>query len=79
MSEIQREEFNAWMQTLQRDIQGVHNRLDLLNGRTRIVENKVSVLEDRGVRSPDPTARWMSGLGMAGAVVWEVIKKATGQ
>lgn len=78
MSELQREEFFIWMQTLQRDIQGVHERLDGLNGRTRTVENKVAVLEDRGVRSPDPTARWIGGLAMAGGVLWEVIQKLSG-
>ena len=78
MSEIQRDEFTNWMQTLRADIQGVHERLDALNGRTRAVENKVSVLEDRGIRTTDPTARraaWF--VGLSGLLV-EVVKRLTG-
>jgi hypothetical protein len=47
MAELSRDEFENWMRVLREDIQGVHERLDGLNGRTRRVENKVSVLEDR--------------------------------
>jgi hypothetical protein len=57
---LEREEFKSWMELLRNDIAGVHERLDELNGRTRVVENKVAVLEDRGSR--DTTAR-VQGLG----------------
>ena len=40
-------------------ISGVHDRLDLLNGRTRTLENKVSVLS------------WAYGVaGVIGAAIW---------
>lgn len=56
--------------------QGVHERLDGLNGRTRAVETKVAVLEDRGVR--DPTARWGAGVGILGIAAYELIARKVG-
>lgn len=47
---ISADEFERWMRLLQKDIQGVNDRLDTLNGRTRDVETKVAVLEDRAKR-----------------------------
>lgn len=58
--------------------EGVHDRLDQLNGRTRTVENKVAVLEDRGVRSKDQTARWGAAvIGTTGVLV-ELAKQMWG-
>ena len=48
MADINRDEFENWMQVLREDIHGVHERLDKLNGRTRTMENAVAVLQDRG-------------------------------
>ena len=55
---------------------GVHNRLDQLNGRTRTVESKVAVLEDRGVR--DPTARWTAASAIGLGALVEVVKQVWG-
>lgn len=46
-------------------IQGVHTRLDTLNGRTRTLENKVSVLS------------W--AYGAAGIIAASIVAKFTGQ
>lgn len=51
-------------------IKGVHDRLDVLNGRTRAVENKVTVLEDR---SPGRVSAVVSTVisGLAGGIaIW---------
>ena len=57
---IERDEFESWMQLLRADVQGIHLRLDTLNGRTRECETDIAVLKDRGAR--DTTARW-AGIG----------------
>lgn len=44
---IETSEFERWMNLLRSDVQGVHDRLDELNGRTRASEQKIAVLEDR--------------------------------
>ena len=44
---IDRYEFESWMKLLRDDVQGVHTRLDVLNGRTRTVETEIAVLKDR--------------------------------
>lgn len=73
MSDLSREEFARWMEVLRDDVKGVHERLDMLNGRTRKAETDIAILKDRGTR--DPAARWTaigSGFGaiVAGAVAW---------
>jgi hypothetical protein len=56
MPDIRRDEFENWMNLLRDDIQGVradcnrdfsgvHARLDLLNGRTRLNERDIAVLQ----------------------------------
>ena len=45
MTDIRRDEFEGWMHVLRDDIQGVHSRLDVLNGRTRINERDIAVLQ----------------------------------
>ena len=45
--ELSRAEFERWMQALQRGFDGVHSRLDILNGRTRANEKDIAVLSDR--------------------------------
>ena len=52
-------------QAIMAAIEGVHMRLDTLNGRTRTLENKVSVLS------------WAYGL--AGVVFVWIVAKLTGQ
>lgn len=57
---------------------GVHARLDQLNGRTRENEKAIAVLQDRGVRSKDTTARVIGGgAAMAGFMV-EILKRMFG-
>lgn len=69
MDMVDRDEFRQWMSVLRDDIKGVHVRLDAQNGRTRTLENKVAVLEDRGEHAKDPKARWGAvGAGFAGLV-----------
>lgn len=46
-SERENELIDQRHQELLGAIKGVHDRLDTLNGRTRNLENKVTVLEDR--------------------------------
>jgi hypothetical protein len=53
VGEISRDEFENWMRTLRGDIQGVHVRLDLLNGRTRKAENAIAVLEAAHDQEPE--------------------------
>lgn len=61
---------------MEKGFHGVHSRLDDLNGRTRSAEQKIAVLEDRGIRSKDAGARWgVAGIGAIGALV-EIIKQA---
>jgi hypothetical protein len=55
---------------------GINRRLDDLNGRTRIAETKIAIMEDRGQR--DPTARWGAGLGVMAVVVGEWIMHKLG-
>ena len=62
---IEREEFETWMNLLRSDIHGVQDRLDTINGRTRVVEQAIAVLEDR--RDTGKAAAW--GGGIAGGVV----------
>ncbi len=45
--DVQHEEFERWMHLLRGDLQGVHARLDALNGRTRVAEERIAVLADR--------------------------------
>ena len=50
MSELTRDEFEGWMKLLREDVQGVHTRLDLLNGRTRENERDIAVRTDELMR-----------------------------
>ena len=47
MSDLNREEFVTHLERVHDGIQGVHDRLDKLNDRTRASELKIAVLEDR--------------------------------
>ena len=75
MADITAAEFERWMEVLRNDIQGVHARLDTLNGRTRASETAIAVLQDRATQAKDPAARW-TALGsalaaiLAGALAW---------
>jgi hypothetical protein len=77
---LERDEFRDWLNAMRQDIkdgiEGVHERLDELNSRTRKAENQIAVLEDRGHR--DTTAR-VQGLGglaaAAGALFWQWFSK----
>jgi mevalonate kinase len=77
------EEMPVWVQVLREDIRGIHDRLDTLNGRTRSVEVKVAVLEDRAEQAAKTAiqmngkatkATWGAGLGGAFVVALEVVK-----
>lgn len=61
MAELSRDEFTRWMETLQEDIRGVHDRLDKLNDRTRTAEQRIAVLDDRA--GPARAAAWGGGIG----------------
>ena len=52
---------------LLRAIEGIHERLDLLNGRTRAVEQKVAVIE---AANSGPSNKTMAGISalIAGAI-----------
>lgn len=64
MADISREELERLYQTLDAGFNGVHSRLDELNGRTRKAENAIAVLEDRG-----HPAVWGGGIaGMVAAI-----------
>lgn len=60
------------LEYLKEGIDGVHKRLDLLNGRTRQVEQDVAVLHDRADQASAASAankaaaiKWGAGLGAA--------------
>lgn len=60
---------------LERGFDDINTRLDVLNGRTRVVETDVAVLKSQDSR--DPSARWGAlGAGMAAAAgaVWHWFK-----
>lgn len=44
---VDREELKMWIEDLKHGIDGVHERLDTLNGRTRRTELDIAVLQDR--------------------------------
>ena len=70
--ELTREEFVVHVGLLRDDIHGVHDRLDLLNDRTRGAEQDIAVLKDRSEsvrQEAQQTARTSStrwGLILAG-------------
>lgn len=68
-----REESREWARNVRADIRGVNDRLDMLNGRTRAVETKIAVLEERTSQQPGkgPAVAWGS---MAGGVVVGIIE-----
>lgn len=76
MVPIDQDEFQRWMTLLRGDIQGVHDRLDELNGRTRSNEQDIAVLKDRGTR--DPMARWTAVFVGAGGVLAEIGHRVLG-
>ena len=45
--DLTREEFIVHVGLLREDIHGVHDRLDMLNDRTRTAEQDIAVLKDR--------------------------------
>lgn len=66
------------------DIQGVHARLDTLNGRTRTLENDVAVLKSSADTTPSKKdlRNYGAGFGAAGAsavgvlyALWELMTK----
>jgi hypothetical protein len=77
MNEIKNDEFQRWMNQLARQIDGVNDRLDELNGRTRASEQKIAVLEDRSAGGK--SAAW--GGGVAGVLISivEIIKWVSGR
>jgi pyrimidine operon attenuation protein/uracil phosphoribosyltransferase len=77
---LEREEFRDWLITIRQDIkdgiEGVHERLDELNSRTRKAENQIAVLEDRGNRDTTARVQGIGGLAAAaGALFWQWFSK----
>ena len=70
MSDLTHQEFERWMSLIRADIREVHDRLDVLNGRTRSVEQKIAVLEDRSDAQKATAAGW--GAAVGGAIVGAV-------
>jgi tetrahydromethanopterin S-methyltransferase subunit G len=70
---IDQQDFDRWMQVLRDDIQGVHDRLDTINGRVRTTEQDVAVLHER--TGGHGTAAAVGG-GIAGVIYGavEVVK-----
>lgn len=70
-------EMDRLYERMDRGFEQLNDRLDELNGRTRTSEQKIAVLEDRGVRSSDPSARvgaGVSGLIAAVSALWSYLK-----
>ena len=71
MVDLSREEFITHIELLHKGIEGVHERLDKLNDRTRSTEQKVAVLQSSTKRE---AAKW--GGGIAGvAAIAEVLHR----
>lgn len=78
MGDLSREEFLTHIAYVRGDINEVKDHLAALNGRTRLVENKVAVLESQvetaSQTGSDRTAR-VTGAGGAlaalGALIWQ--------
>lgn len=59
---------------------GLDERLDLLNGRTRKNENDIAVLKDRSDEGKRAGAKWGAGAGAAiGGAIVTVYKLVSGQ
>jgi hypothetical protein len=62
---------------LKRGIDGINDRLDEQNGRTRKNEQAIAVLEDRSSATRQTSAAWGGGLGAgAGAAIaalWHIL------
>lgn len=79
-SDISRDEFTAATDRLHESIRegftGLHLRLDTLNGRTRVAETKIAILEDRAESAKDTKRNWDGIIGggivalIAGAIEW---------
>ena len=70
-----KDELDRLYDLMEKGFSGVHDRLDRLNDRTRTAEQKLAVLEDRGVRSRDHGARWGAGLIGAAGLLTEIIRR----
>jgi hypothetical protein len=75
---LSRTEFLTHVTYIREDVQGVHERLDTINGRTRKLENAVAVLNDRA----DKSRKYGAGFGALGAsavgvlyALWELVTK----
>lgn len=62
---LERDDLDAMEKRLLAAVKGVHDRLDTLNGRTRVVETSVAVLKDRSNRDSSRAASWGAGAGAA--------------
>lgn len=65
---IEREEFYEAIRTVRADIQGVHDRLDMLNGRTRQAEQKIAVLENDIKRAREHKGWLVGGISASTAM-----------
>jgi hypothetical protein len=62
-TELNNDVFEQWMGVLQRDIQGIHARLDVLNGRTRSNETDIAILKERSEVLKDTKKSWDGVIG----------------
>lgn len=71
-------ELDRLYERIDRGFEQMNDRLDELNGRTRTAEQKIAVLEDRGIRVRDNPARWAGGIAIVGGLVAEAVKRVWG-
>lgn len=71
---IERDEFQHAVTLIREDIKQVHDRLDLLNGRTRANETNIVRLQERIKPRKSQKAMALGSLGGIVALVAEVVK-----
>lgn len=68
-SMLTREEFLTHVEYIRKDIAGVQERMDVLNGRTRENEQDIAVLKDRANDGKRAGQVWGAGVGTAVAAI----------
>ena len=71
---IERDEFNASIDRLYHGIEGVHTRLDVLNGRTRTSEIEIATIKTKFVTYTSVASIALTALLWALEHVWHVWK-----
>lgn len=75
---IDTEEFERWMNLLREDMRGIHMRLDVLNGRVRLLESETAVLKSNQ-SSNGAAAAWGGSIGGAVVGAVEAVKWVLGK